>query len=290
MAEWTDRYWTSSDGLRLHYRDYDGPLDRPPIVCLPGLTRNARDFEPVAQRHAGAWRMLVLDFRGRGISAYDPDPGNYTPNTYAADVLSLFDAIGIERAVLLGTSLGGLVTMILAAAAHDRIAGAMLNDIGPEIDPRGIERIRGYVGRPDEFASWEEAASALAARNADVYPHYNTDQWHAFARRICTESEGRIIFDYDMAISSNFNRASNDPAANMWPQYQALAGIPLLILRGELSDLLAAEVARSMAEALPDAELVVVPGLGHAPALDEPEAVGGIDRLLERALARSGSA
>ena len=283
MAEWTDRYWTTGDGLRLHYRDYHGPPDRPPIVCLPGLTRNARDFEPVADRHAGSWRVLALDFRGRGLSAYDPEPRNYTPNTYAADTLSWLDAIGVERAVLLGTSLGGIVTMILAASAHDRISGAMLNDIGPEIDPRGIERIRGYVGHPTEFASWEEVSSALAARNADVYPYYGARQWLAFARRICTEREDRIVFDYDMAIAGNFNRAPNEAAPSMWPQYRALAGIPLLILRGELSDLLAADVAESMAEALPDAELVVVPGVGHAPVLDEPEAIAGIDRLLARA-------
>jgi pimeloyl-ACP methyl ester carboxylesterase len=285
MAIWTDRYWTSGDGLRLHYRDYDGPSDRPPIVCLPGLTRNARDFEPVADRYAGTWRVLSLDFRGRGMSDYDPKPENYAPPTYAADVLALFDEMKLERAVLFGTSLGGLVTMILAAAAHDRIAGAMLNDIGPEIDPRGIERIRGYVGRASEFATWEEFASALAARNADVYPRYNAAQWEVFARRICREHEGRIAFDYDMAISNTFNRAPNGPAESAWPLYQALAGFPLLILRGELSDLLDAGVARKMAEVLPDAELVIVDDVGHAPALDEPEAIAGIDRLLARVLA-----
>jgi pimeloyl-ACP methyl ester carboxylesterase len=290
MAEWTDRYWTSGDGLRLHYRDYDGPTDRPPILCLPGLTRNVRDFDAVADRCAGAWRVLAVDFRGRGLSAYDPEPGNYTPNTYAADVRGFLDALRIDRAILLGTSLGGIVTMILGASAHDRIAGAMLNDIGPEIDPRGIERIRGYVGRPADFASWEAAAAALAARNADVYPHYDAEQWEAFARRICVEREGRISFDYDMAIATNFNRAPNDAAPSMWPQFRALAGIPLLILRGELSDLLAAEVAQSMVEALPEAELVVVPGVGHAPALNEPEAIAGIDRLLARALAKLQSA
>jgi pimeloyl-ACP methyl ester carboxylesterase len=287
MVSWTDRYWTSSDGLRLHYRDHDGPSDRPPIVCLPGLTRNARDFEPVADRYAGSWRVLSLDFRGRGLSEYDPRPENYSPPTYAADVLALFDEIGIDRAVLFGTSLGGLVTMVLAAAAHGRIAGAMLNDIGPEIDQAGIERIRGFVGRATEFSSWEELARALAARNADVYPGYSAEQWEVFARKISSERDGRIGFDYDMAISSNFERAANSPAAAAWPLYQALTGIPLLILRGELSDLLDAEVARKMAEALPEAELVVVPNVGHAPALDEPEAIDGIDRLLDRVLASS---
>jgi pimeloyl-ACP methyl ester carboxylesterase len=284
MATWTDRYWTSSDGLCLHYRDHGGPSDRPPIVCLPGLTRNARDFEPVADRYAGDWRVLSLDFRGRGLSEYDPNPRNYAPPTYAADVLTLFDEIGNDRAVLFGTSLGGLVTMILAASAHGRIAGAMLNDIGPEIDQAGIERIRGYVGRATEFTSWDDLASALAARNADVYPGYSPEQWQDFARKISTERDGRILFDYDMAISNNFERAANSPAAAAWPLYQALAGIPVLILRGALSDLLDPEVARGMAESLPDAELVVVPNVGHAPALDEPEAIAGIDRLLERVL------
>jgi pimeloyl-ACP methyl ester carboxylesterase len=287
MASWTDRYWTSSDGLRLHYRDHDGPSDRPPLVCLPGLTRNARDFEPVADRYAGKWRVLSLDFRGRGMSEYDLNPINYSPPTYAADVVRLLDELGFDRIVLLGTSLGGLVTMILAALIHNRIAGAMLNDIGPEIDQAGIERIRGYVGRQSEFASWEELTNALAARNADVYPGYSAEQWEVFARRICSEREGRIGFDYDMAISNNFNRAPNSPAATAWPHYQALIGIPLLILRGELSDLLDGEVARKMAESLPDAELVIVPNVGHAPTLDEPEAIAGIDRLLARVLASS---
>ena len=284
MATWTDRYWTNKDGLRLHYRDHDGPSDRPPIVCLPGLTRNARDFEPVADRYAGTWRVLSLDFRGRGLSEYDPRPENYAPPTYAADALTLLDEIGIDRTVLLGTSLGGLVTMILAATAHGRIAGAMLNDIGPEIDQAGIERIRGYVGRSTDFASLEDMALAIAARNADVYPGYSAAQWQAFAKRIAREREGRVVFDYDMAISNNFNRTPNSPATAVWPLYQGLAGIPLLILRGELSDLLDPEVARKMAESLPDAELVVVPNVGHAPALDEPEAITGIDRLLDRVL------
>ena len=285
MVSWTDRYWMSSDGLRLHYRDHGGSSDRPPIVCLPGLTRNARDFEPVADRYAGTWRVLSLDFRGRGLSEYDPKPENYAPSTYATDVLALLDAIGIQRAVLFGTSLGGLVTMILGTSAHDRIAGAMLNDIGPEIDQAGIERIRGFVGRATEFASWEDLASALAARNADVYPGYSAEQWQVFARKISSERDGRITFDYDMAIANNFNRAPNGPAASVWPLYQGMAGIPLLILRGELSDLLDPEVAQKMADSLPGAELVTVPNVGHAPALDEPEAIAGIDHLLARVLA-----
>ena len=282
MTTWTDRYYTSSDGLRLHYRDHDGPADRPPIICLPGLTRNARDFEPVADRFAGEWRLLSLDFRGRGLSDHDPQPERYLPVTYAADVIELLDQLGIDRAVVLGTSLGGIVTMLLGAKAHDRIAGAMLNDVGPEIDQRGIDRIQSYVGRAREFAGWDAMAAALAAKNADIYPAYDAAQWLRFARRVSVERDGCIMFDYDMAIAGNFAPPTDQPATAIWPLYETLAGFPLLILRGELSDLLDAKVARQMAATLPDAELVIVPGVGHPPALDEPEAIAAIERLLAR--------
>ncbi len=291
MTEWTDRYWTSSDGLRLHYRDHDGPADRPPIICLPGLTRNARDFEPVADRFAGEWRVLSVDFRGRGLSEFDPKPERYLPFVYAADVIELLDQIGIERVVLLGTSRGGIVTMMLAAHIHDRIAAAMLNDVGPEVDPGGIERIKSYVGQPSDSASWDELSGALAATNADVYPDFDKDQWLRFARRLSIERDGRPELDYDMRIADNFQQTPvqtpDQPAASAWPLYEKLKGIPLLILRGELSDLLTPDVARKMAEALPDAELVTVPRVGHPPTLDEPESLAAIERLLARALSVS---
>ena len=147
MPSWTDRFWYSAEGLRLHYRDYEGPRDKPPILCIPGLTRNARDFEPVAERYAGAWRVICVELRGRGESANDPDPGRYTPHYYVADILKLLDQDGIADAVFFGTSLGGICTMLLASTDADRIAGAMLNDIGPEIDQAGLERGRDHTGR-----------------------------------------------------------------------------------------------------------------------------------------------
>src|SRR5688572_12660970 len=165
MASWTDRYWYSAEGLRLHYRDYEGPRDKPPILCIPGLTRNARDFEPVAERYAGDWRVIIVELRGRGESEPDPDPSRYTPHYYVADLLKLLDQEGIADAVFLGTSLGGICTMLLASTDAERIAGAMLNDIGPEIDPAGIERIGSYVGRQASFPGWREAAEALEKRN-----------------------------------------------------------------------------------------------------------------------------
>ena len=138
---WTDRYWTSTDGLKLHYRDYAGPDDRPPLLMLHGLTRNSRDFEEVAKRYAGDWRVIAVDFRGRGKSQHDPDPANYQVPVYARDVLQLLDELDIDQAVFLGTSLGGLVTMVVAITAAGRIAGALLNDVCPELDSAGIDHI-----------------------------------------------------------------------------------------------------------------------------------------------------
>jgi pimeloyl-ACP methyl ester carboxylesterase len=287
MASWTDRYWYSAEGLRLHYRDYEGPRDKPPILCIPGLTRNARDFEPVADRYAGQWRVICVDLRGRGLSDHDPDPAHYTPHHYVADILKLLDQEGIADAVFMGTSLGGICTMLLASTDADRIAGAMLNDIGPEIDPAGIERIGTYVGREARFDSWEEAARLLAERNRDKFPKWTASDWDRFARRICHEAADGIRFQYDMAIAQNFRAVTEAPASQSWHLFEALAGRPVTILRGELSDLLSAETAQKMVEALGgDTELVVVPDVGHTPNLEEPVVQVAMDRLLDRALAR----
>lgn len=286
MAEWVDRYWTSSDGLRLHYRDYAGPHERPPIVCLPGLTRNARDFEPVADRYAGKWRVISVDFRGRGESQHDPDPSRYRPHYYVADVLKLLDQLGVADAVFMGTSLGGICTMLLASTDVERIAGAMLNDIGPVVEQAGIDRIAGYVGREMRFDGWDEVVGLLAERNREVFPRWGAGEWARFARRILHETADGIRFQYDLRIADNFRAATEGPQDANWHLYEALAGRPVLILRGERSDLLSADVARQMVDRLKDdAELVVVPDVGHTPNLEEPEAHAGMDRLLERVLA-----
>ena len=282
MASWTDRYWNSADGVKLHYRDYDGNRDRPPILCIPGLTRNARDFEPVADRFAGDWRVLSIDLRGRGGSAFDPDPANYKPMVYVADILKMLDQLGIADAVFIGTSLGGICTMALALGDRERIAGALLNDIGPEIDRAGVERIAAYVGKAARFASWDEAIDDTSARLADVYPDYSRSDWERFVRRTSHLDGSSIVADYDMAIAGNFENAASAP--DIWPLYQALDGRPVTILRGELSDLLSAEVAARMATELADVELVTVPRVGHAPSFDEPESLAALDRLLARVL------
>ena len=286
MAKWVDRYWNSKDGLRLHYRDYAGPAERPPILCLPGLTRNARDFEPIADRLAGEWRVLAVDFRGRGLSEYDPVSANYTPRTYAEDVLKLLDQLGIADAVFFGTSLGGIVTMLMSTTDPERIAGAMINDIGPVVEDVGIDRLRLYVGKAVKMSNWREAAEAAALRNGVAFPDYTPDQWEQFARRTYSERpDGSIQADYDMAIADVFATTKGTPDFDPWPLIDGLADKPVLILRGATSDLFSVETAERMIAALPGTDLVTIPRIGHAPALDEPEAVAGIDRLLARVLA-----
>ena len=282
MATWTDRYWNSADGVKLHYRDHDGNRDRPPILCIPGLTRNARDFAPVADRFAGDWRVISIDLRGRGLSAFDPDPANYKPMVYVADILKMLDQLGIADAVFVGTSLGGICTMALALGDRERIAGALLNDVGPVIDPAGIDRIGTYVGKEVRFSSFDDAVDQMAARNHDIYPDYDCGEWERFVHRLVREDGGELRFDYDMAIAGNFESAASAP--DVWPLYHALDGRPVTILRGELSDLLSAEVADRMARELDDVELVTVPRVGHAPSFDEPESLAALDRLLDRVL------
>ena len=289
MAVWTDRSWNSADGLKLHYRDYDGPHERPPILCIPGLTRNARDFEPVADRYAGIWRVIAVDLRGRGGSDYDPNAANYAPAVYVADLMKMLDQLGIADAVFIGTSLGGLCTMLLAATDNERIAGALLNDIGPTIDQAGIDRIGSYVGQDTRFSSWDEAAAALTDRNCEMFPRWGAGEWMRYTRRVCRDEGGTIRLDYDMAIADNFQRAAGKPQIDAWPFYRALDGRPLTILRGEYSDLLSAETAARMVSEIGDAELVTVPSVGHAPSLEEPESLAAIDRLLDRVLAVSRS-
>jgi pimeloyl-ACP methyl ester carboxylesterase len=283
---WADRYWTSRDGLQLYYRDYAGPADRPPLLMLHGLTRNSRDFEYIAGRYAGDWRVIAVDFRGRGQSQYDPNSANYHPPVYAMDILQLLDELGIDRAVFMGTSLGGLVTMIVATVAPDRIAGALLNDVGPQLNMVGIDRIKSYVGKPVIFRNWEEAASELRNRHQAVQPGYTDEQWNDYTRRVLKETERGIEFDYDMRIAEPFDAANSGEAPDIWPYYRALAGRPILVLRGEHSDLLTDEALSRMETEIPDVETITVPGVGHAPDLDEPEAVAAIDRLLERVLRR----
>lgn len=288
MAAYENRYWWSNDGIRLHAREY-APRDpaaaegRPPILCLPGLTRNARDFDVLAARLSAEWRVLVVNLRGRGESGYAKDPMSYVPLVYVQDVEKLLGEIGCTRYVAIGTSLGGIVTMLLAGAARETLAGAVLNDVGPDIDPAGLARIRSYVGKSHTWPTWMHAARAIADSNADTYPDYEIGDWLAMAKRVYRlNASGRIVLDYDMKIAEPFRLPGNEAGPDMWRALDRLVGVPLLIVRGGLSDILSQPVAERMAAALDGSNLVTVPGVGHAPTLDEPAAQAAIDALLAR--------
>jgi len=287
MAAWQDIYWWSNDALRLHARDYPGDPGALPVVCLPGLTRNARDFHEVATRLAGRRRVLAVDLRGRGESAYAKDPMSYVPLTYAQDIAALIAEQDIQRFVAIGTSLGGIVTMLLAGMLPGRIAGAVLNDVGPDIDASGLARIRSYVGKPNVFPTWMHAARATQQANAEVYPDWRIEEWLAMAKRLYRlNSQGRIVLDYDLKIAEPFRVPGNEAGPDMWRALAALGDAPVLVVRGARSDILSAAVAERMIAALSDAELVTLPGIGHAPTLTEPGVQGAIDRLLVRAEGR----
>jgi len=278
---YADRYFTVRDGLKLHYRDYPGDVAKPPLLCLPGLTRNARDFAELAERYSPRFRILVLEFRGRGLSEYDPVPARYIPPTYALDTVELLDQLAVPQAIFVGTSLGGLVTMTMGAIAPQRIAATILNDVGPDIDPTGIDRILSYVGKDMRFQSWDDAANAIAANYGAAFDCYTHEDFVKMARRNCREENGEIRFDYDMAIAVPFQTGGPTPTIDLWPLFEALGRKPLLVVRGEKSDLLSAETATRMQAAAPDMTLTVVPGVGHAPELNEPEAVAAIDAFLD---------
>jgi pimeloyl-ACP methyl ester carboxylesterase len=284
MADWSDGWWTTGDGLRLHYRDYaGGSADRPPILCIPGLTRNARDFEGVAERLGGGWRLICVELRGRGQSEHAKDPMTYVPPVYWQDVEGLIEALGLERLILFGTSLGGLITMLLAMADNKRIVAALLNDIGPVLEAKGLEHIRSYVGRSQAWPTWLHAARFLREVQSDRYPDWDIGQWLVYAKRLCKlTTGGRIVFDYDMRIAEPFRAPGGDTGFDLWTAFAGLKGLPSLVVHGELSDLLSRATVERMIAENPAMEAVTVPRVGHAPTLDEPEAAAAIDRLLGR--------
>lgn len=251
----------------------------PPILCLPGLARNARDFEGIAPHMAARRRVIVAEFRGRGESAYAKDPMTYVPLTYVQDIIALLDEMAIDRFATVGTSLGGLVSMLLAATQPERLVGAVLNDVGPELEAAGLERIRDYIGGGGSQPTWMHAARAYAELNAAVYPAYDIEDWLRITKRTHRLTpEGRIVTDYDKQIAAPLRAPNGDAAGvDLWPAYRALGDIPVLVLRGQLSDILARAAATKMAKTLPKARLVEVQGVGHAPTMDESDARAAID-------------
>lgn len=275
-------YWfDSQDGLRLFSRVYAGPGNGVPVVlCLHGLMRNSRDFEDLALHLAGRYRVVAPDVRGRGFSARDTDSGNYQIPTYIADLLLLLNGLGVDRANIIGTSMGGLMAMVLAAMHPRRVASIVLNDVGPEIDPRGLERIRGYAGKSPPVHSWEEAVAQVRSIYGTVWPGLSDERWQRIARlSYRTNAAGVPEADADPRVAGAL-RDNKAQALDLWPLWGTLASTPVLAIRGALSDVLSEATLARMRREKPDLAVLEVANRGHPPLLDEPESLAAIDGFL----------
>jgi pimeloyl-ACP methyl ester carboxylesterase len=284
------RFIAAPDGLRLHtleWGDRQSPLL--PVVCLPGLTRTAEDFATLAAALAADRRVLALDYRGRGRSDYDPNPEHYAIAVEAADVVTVLSGLAAAPAVVVGTSRGGLIAMTLAAAKPQLLAGVVLNDIGPVVEIEGMMRIKGYVGRLPQPASYQEGAEMLRRISGNQFPELGAAEWLAAANRGWRMEGGRLVTTYDPALARTLDGVSADkPFPTMWPQFDAMAPLPLLVVHGANSDVLSAATVAAMQARRPDMERLVVPDQGHAPLLAEPATIRPIAAFAARCDALRG--
>lgn len=271
--------FVTSDGLSLAYTDEGEGL---PVLCLPGLTRNGADFDELAAALKGRYRLIRLTLRGRGASDRDPDPTNYNVGIEARDVVEFLDHLGLKRVMIVGTSRGGLIAMVLAATAKDRLAGVLLNDVGPELAPEGLANILSYLGIEPKAKSYEEAVEALKKRMGARFPDLTDAKWTSLARRWFDEGPEGLVLNYDARIRDNIEATAGQAAPNMWPLFDALDGVPLAVVRGMNSDLLTAETVEKMRERRRDLIVGEVPDRGHVPFLDEPEALAALASLVAR--------
>lgn len=294
---YTEHRFTSFDKLSLYYRSY-GEGDNV-ALCLPGLTRNSNDFVGIASHLSDRWRVITPDLRGRGHSDYDPNWEQYTPLTYVRDAFTLMDKLGIQRWVNIGTSLGGLMTMLMAGQQPNRLRGAILNDVGPEITPEALERIATYVGSTPAQLDWATASKMAEKNYALAYPDADEAFWLEQAKAAWRErDDGMIEPAYDPNIGNVFRDAvkaiarwrllrrfgigpKRPPALSFWDDFDQL-NMPCLLLRGDLSDVISPEIVERMKQEKPDLEVLNVPRVGHVPTLIEPESLQAIDPFLER--------
>ncbi|MEQ1519865.1 MAG: alpha/beta hydrolase [Aestuariivirga sp.] len=255
-----------------------------PLLCLPGLTRNSKDFETIAPWLAQTRRVIALDFRGRGLSQYAGDPVSYRPDIELVDVISLLSFLKIDRVAIAGTSRGGIVGMLMAAFFRDKLAGLFLNDVGPELDSAGLLRIRSYLGVQREFSSWEMAIANLKSTNTG-FESLGSNEWQAFARRVFKTENGLPRIDYDPALLQTFPTVEDITAgrvANLWEFFGKIEGLPVSVVRGEHSDLLSAATVAAMKQKITALDAATIPQRGHAPFLDETLAKDALARWLAR--------
>ncbi len=272
----------SQDGLELYFREYGDPRDRrPAILCLPGVTRNSKDFHDLARHLSGGWRVLCPDYRGRGRSAYDPDWRHYQPRTYVDDIRQLLAATDVHRVVVIGTSLGAVLAMVMAVAMPTAVAGALLNDLGPRVEADGLQPVIDYMLDDRPQPNWEAATRHLRETFPD-FPAETDDEWLAIVRNTYREMpDGSLCFDWDPKIVKGFAAASGR-SADLWSLFRALRKVPLLAVRGERSRILSEETFLRMAEEMPHMDHITVAGVGHPPDLDEPKVLEAIDALLRK--------
>jgi pimeloyl-ACP methyl ester carboxylesterase len=279
---WRDIFYESFDDLRLHARHYPAPDERfRSVICLPGLTRNARDFHTLAtylSTHPEKPRnVYCLDYRGRGQSQHDPNWRNYVPYTELIDVLDFLTVRGLHQVGIVGTSRGGIIAMMMAALRPTAMGAVVLNDIGPVMETLGLARIVSYVGRMPVPKTWADAVMIMREINGRGFPDFTDAQWDQMARGVFEERKGRLVLSYDRKLARALGSIDlSRPLPDMWPQFIALGQVPVFVLRGEHSDVLSAETLEAMVERHPNLRAMTVPEQGHAPALQEQEPVEAI--------------
>jgi pimeloyl-ACP methyl ester carboxylesterase len=278
---------TAQDGLRLHVREYSARnACATPVVCLPGLTRTTADFDslaPVLAHGQPERRVIAIDSRGRGESHYDPNPQNYNLAVELADVVAVLTALGISRAAFVGSSRGGILTMLLAATQPTAIAGAVLHDIGPVIEPKGLARIKSYVGNMPQPGSFAEGAEILRRLFEPHFPKLKAEQWVVAAKRTWNLESGALVLTYDAKLRQTLAEFDSEhPLPPLWNEFDALATVPVLVIRGANSDVLSAETVNIMRAHHPDLEIIEVPDQGHVPMLEGPELLGRIANFVRK--------
>ncbi len=275
-------YRSGDDRLTLYARIYES--DGPPLLLMHGLTRNSADFEGLAAHLAGTYRLIIPDQRGRGRSGYDPDPANYIPATYVVDMMALIDGLNVDHVGLIGTSMGGLMAMMMAAMEPERFNSLILNDIGPVVEQDGLDRIQSYVGALAHFESWQQAADHCRKVHGEALVDYSEQDWMDFAKRTCEQLPGgRIRFAYDPTISEGLSDSQQTAVPpDLWPMWDRLSSIPTLILHGALSDIISpATIAEMLCRHSGPISATEIADRGHAPMLDEPDALSAIATFLQ---------
>jgi pimeloyl-ACP methyl ester carboxylesterase len=282
MSSFNDIWYNSRDGLKLYAREYPNDPSERTILCMHGLSRNASDFEVLAPALQALGQVVCVDQRGRGNSSFDPNPAKYTIKTYVDDMFCLIEHLKLNNIVLVGTSMGGVMSMLMVAMKPELFTGVVLNDLGPEVGQAGLDRIKSYVGKSNPVETLEDAIAEAKRTSGDAHPEFTDSDWARWVPRLYDRNaDGTFALRYDPAISQPLNEAPSSSTPNdPWPLFDGMTNLPLLTIRGELSDILSMDCVDEMARRHPDMELLIVDNVGHAPELHEPGVVDAITQFI----------